>query len=413
MNTIDTAIRMEMFVRKLLHDFPWQINVTDWTGRGYALGRNQNHWRDTALEIDIRTEAAGKDLIALRPLRFLERFVDGEVEMHGNLYLLSDIRGHADLSLSLRQLIGSLLASKGLYFQTASRARANIKSHYDIPQRALNIYLDQVYMSYSCALFEQPERLEVSELTRVGKGKGDSFDSLEKAQWRKFKDAVDFINPREGESLLDIGCGYGGQLAVAMAEAPFGSVVGWTHSSNQVKEGRTLLKPFDDRQWELNEGDYRQEQRTYDHLTSTGMVSHVGPRGLAAYVQNVRSMIRTGGRYVHHGLMTPRRPNALDAEIGIAFNKKYVWPGFHWFTLAEHVKALEENGFEVVRMRNLSPHYGKTTAAWYERMMANEPLMIASLGEKTFRAWQIYLAGASAGFRNGTVHVYRTYCRAV
>jgi cyclopropane fatty-acyl-phospholipid synthase-like methyltransferase len=131
------------------------------------------------------------------------------------------------------------------------------------------------------------------------------------------------------------------------------------------------------------------------------------------YVREVRRRIKRGGRYVHHALMTPYKGRPLDSEIGVAFNKKYVWPGFHWFTLGEHVRALEENGFEVTRVVNLSPHYAKTTASWYERMMASQQIMRENLGEATFRAWQIYLAACSQGFLEGAVHVYRLYTRAV
>ena len=49
--------------------------------------------------------------------------------------------------------------------------------------------------------------------------------------------------------------------------------------------------------------------------------------------------------------------------------------------MGEHTKALEENGFEIVKLINLSPHYAKTTAAWYERMMASEEEMISEMNE--------------------------------
>ena len=191
-------------------------------------------------------------------------------------------------------------------------------------------------------------------------------------------------------------------------------MVGWTHSRNQVVEGTKRLSRYRPERWEIHEGDFRQEARVFDHVTSTGMISHVGPRGLLPYVRKIRSLIKPDGRYVHHALMTPHTGRSLDSRVGIAFNKKYVWPGFHWFTLGAHVQALEENGFEVVRLVTLSPpHYGKTTAAWYERMMKHQVTLVRNLGEATFRAWQIYLAGSSAGFLNGTMQVYRVYCRAV
>ncbi len=103
----------------------------------------------------------------------------------------------------------------------------------------------------------------------------------------------------------------------------------------------------------------------------------------------------------------------LDAEIGIAFNKKYVWPGFHWFTFGQHVRSLEMNGFVVRKAVNLSPHYAKTVASWYERMMANPDVLKECLGERGFRAWQVYLSGGSQVLFSGRGHVYRLYCQAV
>jgi cyclopropane fatty-acyl-phospholipid synthase-like methyltransferase len=202
-------------------------------------------------------------------------------------------------------------------------------------------------------------------------------------------------------------------LRVALDCYPDCRIVGWTHSANQVREGTARLAVYPRSQWEMHEGDFRQEPRLFDPISSTGMVSHVGPRGLVPYVRNVRKLIKRYGRYLHHALMTPYSIRPFDSAVGVAFNKKYVWPGFHWFTVGDHVKALEENGFEVVRLVNLSPHYSKTAAAWYERMMQQADRMRDLLGEPTFRAWQVYLAPASEGFAARTAHVYRLYCRAV
>ena len=409
----DTAVRLYDFLSSTLSEFPSEIVVNDWTDRTYSVGGNQPHWRELPLSIDLKSPAAGKDLLALRPMSFLQRFLTGEVDLRGNLYLLSDIRHHAKMSVSWWRLIPQMLASRAFLFQNMERAKVNVRSHYDIPQEALDVYLDQTYRSYSCGMFEHPDVFELDELVATGDGQDDAFDSLEKSQWRKFDDAVGFVDPKQGESLLDVGCGYGGQLQVALDAQPFGQVVGWTHSHNQVVEGKRQLASSPNDRWELHEGDFREEGRVFDHITSTGMVSHVGPRGLVPYVREIRKRIKKGGRYVHHALMDPYSPQAFDSEVGIAFNKRYVWPGFHWFTMGTHVKALEENGFEVTKLVNLSRHYAKTTAAWYERMMAQEEIMLAHLGEHTFRAWRIYLAGASAGFQNGSMHVYRLYCRSV
>ena len=410
-----TAVRLKGFVENLLVEFPYEIIFKDWVGNEYSVGLGRRHWRNEPLRIHIKTEAAAKDLLSLRGVRFLERVLDEEVDMEGNFYLLQLVNAYAKLKLSPWDTLNILISnlSKTFLFQDTGRATANVKSHYDIPQETLNIYLDRTYMSYSCGMFENPKHLDVKELTRIGKGKEDKFDSLEKAQWRKFKDAIDFINPSKGETLLDIGCGYGGQLVVALENYPLGKAVGWTSSRNQVVEGRKPLSKFDNKRWELNEGDYRLDNRVFDHIISIGMISHVGPRGLIPYVKNVRERIKKGGRYIHHAIMTCYTKIPMDSHVGVAWSKKYVWPGFHWFTIGEHVKALEENGFEVLKVVSLTDHYEKTTAAWCERFFANKDITKKSLGEPTFRAWQIYLSGVCSGFENHDTQVYRVYCKAV
>jgi cyclopropane-fatty-acyl-phospholipid synthase len=405
------AGRLREFGERAFSEFPWPIRVRDWTGACYAVGGDAPHWCDEPLQVIFPTEAAARALLAGDILGLLDRFVRGEWDLEGNLYVLPRIRAHARLDLKPHQMALSWLRHRA--FQNPTRARANVKSHYDISQEALDVYLDRTYRSYSCGIFEDPEHLSRDELRRIGAGQGDEFDSLEKAQWRKFQDAVAFVAPRQGETLLDVGCGYGGQLQVALASHPFGRAVGWTHSANQAREGSKLLAPFAGDRWELNEGDYRQDDRVFDHVTSTGMISHVGRRGLAPYVRNVRRRIRKGGRYVHHALMEPAGTPRLDFQLGRVFNRTYVWPGFHWFTVGAHVKALEDNGFEVQRLQNLSPHYVKTTAAWYERMMAQRERVAAEMGDATFRAWRLFLAGSSGDLAQRGIHVYRIYCRAV
>ena len=403
--------RVRTMIQSTLSELPWEVRVEDWCGNRYRAGGTEAHWAGIPLEITIKTEAAAKVLLAYDGMRFLEKCLEGEVDLEGNLYLLSEMRRHTRFEMKFLQKIPEILFRR--VFQSISRARVSVKSHYDIPQEALNVYLDKTYMSYSCGMFEDPENLDRKEMLRIGKGEEDDFDSLEKSQWRKFKDAVDYIRPKEGENLLDVGCGYGGQLVVALENHPFGRVVGWTHSSNQVRQGRKMLSKFDESRWELHEGDYRKESRVFDHITSTGMVSHVGPRGLVPYVRNIRKRIKTGGRYLHHALMEAYSKAGFESSVGLMFNRKYVWPGFCWFTVGTHVKALEENGFVVRRMTNLSRHYAKTTASWYERMMAQRDVMVKDLGEPTVRAWQIFLAGITGAYLNNRVHVYRLYCEAV
>lgn len=408
-STLASRLR-DSTVQSLAH-FPYRVTFRDWEGTSWAAGGDAPHWSDRVLSVTLHEPSAGRALLAGDVLRFLDLYLAGAVDLDGNLYVLSDLRSHAKLDLSWPRALYLLLRHRA--FQTPARARVSVRSHYDLPQDALDIYLDRAYRAYSCAMFEHPDHIDRAELLRAGDGRGDDFDSLEKAQWRKFQDAIDFIAPAECDRILDIGCGYGGQLTVALESHRFQRIVGWTHSANQVREGRKALSGFDRSRWELREGDYRDDDRVYQHVLSTGMISHVGPRGLIPYVREVRKRIQAGGRYLHHALMTPHTRLPLDFYPGTVFHKRYVWPGYHWFTLGQHVRALERNGFEVQRAVNLSPHYEKTTAAWYERMQVRQDEIRERLGAPTFRAWRLYLAGTSGNFRNQGIHVYRLYCAAV
>ena len=408
---MSSATRLRDFLNRSLSSFPWPIVVEDWEDHSYRVGGTGEHWSGRPLGIHFNSPSAGDDVLSLNGLGVLEGFVRGDIDLTGNLYALPFLKHYMNLNLSYPRLLVALFRNR--FAQTVERARVNVSSHYDIPQPVLDLYLDRKYMSYSCGMFEDPGNLDPVQMTTTGTGQHDAFDSLEKAQWRKFRDAVDFIDPKSGDTLLDVGCGYGGQLIVALESHPFGKVVGCTHSHNQVVIGRQWLERFDADRWELREADYRTDGRVFDHVTSTGMISHVGPRGLVPYVQQVRQRIKRGGRYVHHALMTPYRSWPIDMSPGVAFNKKYVWPGFHWFSLGDHVTALERNGFHLLRVVSLSAHYAKTAAAWYERLIEHESDALSVINRETYRAWQVYLAGCSGSFLCKDSHVYRVYCEAV
>ncbi len=405
--------KLESALLRNLAGFPYEIKVKDYAGKQYTIGRQQKHWAEKPLLLSVKTADAAKSIIQTNVLETLDFFLRDEIDLRGNLYVLSDIQ-HLHLKAVLTPWKFFVQYIKNSPFQNVRRATFNVKSHYDIPQEVIDTYLDTRYQSYSCGMFEDPTNITTDELVTSGSGETDSFDSLEKAQWRKFRDAVDFINPGDSDTLLDVGCGYGGQLEVALQSYNFRKIVGWTLSHNQAIDGRERLsKYFDPSRYELNEGDYRSDGRIFDHIMSTGMVSHVGPRGLVPYVRNIRKRIKRGGGYIHHALMRSHSPYHLDRFPGAVFNKKYVWPGFHWFTVSEHARALEKNGFQIVKMVNLSPHYAKTCTAWHERFCAQEQKILMHIDLATYRAWQVYLAGAVGGFLNKNIHVYRIYCEAV
>jgi hypothetical protein len=156
------AARLRDFIQHTLAVFPWQVVIEDWTGHSYSAGGTTPHWCPQPLRLTIKTEAAARALLAYNALTFLDKYLEGEVDMAGNLYLLPDIKNYARLNLKAVQMVPHLLLHKA--FQNRRRARVNVQSHYDIPQEALDVYLDHTYRSYSCAMWEEPTQRERTAL---------------------------------------------------------------------------------------------------------------------------------------------------------------------------------------------------------------------------------------------------------
>ncbi|MEN9734471.1 MAG: Mycolic acid cyclopropane synthetase, partial [Verrucomicrobiota bacterium] len=189
-----------------LREFPWRIDFTDWEGAIYSVGKGESHWAGDRVGVLIKTRSAGRNILGLRRVEMQEDYARGETEVTGNFFLLTWTRLHVNMELSLPAMLWRVFKNRAFQFQTIARASVNVSSHYDLNEDFINTYLDRVYHSYSCGMFEDPENLNVEDLLRRGEGKGDSFDSLEKAQYTEFKDAAEFARPSAGERVLDIGC---------------------------------------------------------------------------------------------------------------------------------------------------------------------------------------------------------------
>jgi hypothetical protein len=172
--------RLLDFLAGSLSGFPWPVAVGRCGGEVHTFGGDLVHWCGQPLTIHFHTEAAISDVLSLDGFGFLERFLLGEVDLAGNLFVLTELGEHLRLRLSWRQILSALVRNN--LYQTVRRARVNVTSHYDIPQEVLETYLDRKYMAYSCAIFERPREYDPAELVAAGAGEHDDFDSLEKAQ---------------------------------------------------------------------------------------------------------------------------------------------------------------------------------------------------------------------------------------
>ena len=191
---------------------------------------------------------------------------------------------------------------------------------------------------------------------------------LEQAQYKKIDRCCEKLQLKKGETLLDIGCGWG--TFVARAAKEFGAKsYGVTLAQEQVDFGTDRIKEYgvSDRA-KVEVCDYRNVTGQFDKIVSLEMVEHVGIKNLVSYFKKVHELLKDDGLFVLQwtgirNLYNPQNPlTALTLRpedlIWALFMARYIFPGADAsLPLSGMLRAAEDGGFEVTDVENMSPHY--------------------------------------------------------
>jgi len=266
------------------------------------------------------------------------------------------------------------------------RDAAAVGFHYDQPIEFYRTFLDDALV-YSCAYF------------------ATGVQTLRDAQQAKIDYTLRKIRLRPGETLLDIGCGWG-SLVVRAAQHFGASVVGITLSREQYEEGtRRISAAGLQGSATIEYRDYRElGDRRFDKIVSLGMVEHVGRERLGEYFDAACRALRPGGLFLNHGI------GQLGAEgyRTSGFMSRYVFPDGDLLPIGETLRGAERAGFEVRDVENLREHYAHTLRAWARNLEAHRDAALAATNERTYRIWRLYLGGSAQGFARGRMALYQT-----
>ena len=264
-----------------------------------------------------------------------------------------------------------------------ARAKRNAAHHYDIGNALYRLFLDDD-LQYSCAYFTDPE------------------NSLEQAQEDKKAHIASKLYLQPGNTVLDIGCGWGG-TALYLNRHYDVDVLGVTLSEEQLKVARQRASAagVSDRvRFELM--DYRRVQGSFDRIVSVGMFEHVGAAHYDEFFQQARRLLAADGVMLLHTIGRFDTPSAGDP-----FADKYIFPGYHLPNLSQIVSASERARLIAADVETLRLHYAFTLRNWLIRTRAHRSEIIALYDERFFRMWEVYLAGAIAMFELGGACVYQ------
>jgi cyclopropane-fatty-acyl-phospholipid synthase len=272
--------------------------------------------------------------------------------------------------------------------------KAYIQFHYDLSNAFYELFLDPE-MVYSCAYYT------------------DWDNGVEQAQRDKLEMICRKLRLKPGDTMLDIGCGWGG--LVCHAAKNYGvKAHGITLSEEQLAFAREKVKRLGlDDLVTLELKDYMLAEGKYDKIASIGMYEHIGLKNIPAYMAKVRSLLNDNGVFLNHaisrrahkprGTLLPQRMRPEKKAIA-----KYIFPGGELDDIGHSVSAMEIAGFEVHDVEGWREHYARTCKLWCERLTANKEQAIALVGEEKYRIWVAYLAGVSLAFSRGTLRLFQT-----
>ena len=267
-----------------------------------------------------------------------------------------------------------------------SQARKNISYHYDLGNEFYGLWLDDT-MTYSSALFETGQ------------------ESHEAAQTAKYKSMVDQMGVKEGDHVLEIGCGWGGFAEYAAKDRGL-KVTGLTISQEQFNYAQERIEKAgisDLVEFKLQ--DYRDEKGTYDGIASIEMFEAVGEKYWPIYFETVRERLKPGANATLQIITVDDRrwdiyKNSVD------FIQKYIFPG----GMLPSPKALREQvvkaGLEVERSIEFGPSYNISLRRWHETFNDKWD-QIAEMGfdDRFRRMWNFYLTSCAATFDSGNCDV--------
>jgi cyclopropane-fatty-acyl-phospholipid synthase len=275
---------------------------------------------------------------------------------------------------------------------TKRGSRRNSAAHYDLGNDFYAQWLD-AGMNYSSALYAH------------------SGESLEAAQVRKQDRAIDLLALRGGESVLEIGFGWGG-LAENLLSRGAGRVTGLTLSAAQLgyaesRLAKAGLGPAAD----LRLQDYRDVAGRHDRIVSIEMLEAVGQEYWPTYFDRLKRRLSDNGLAVLQ-VITIAKAHFPSYRRGVDFIQRYIFPGGMLPTDEALRGEIARAGFDLRSRETFGRSYALTLAEWRRRFNHAWPKIEALGFDLRFRRmWNYYLSYCEAGFRTGLLDV-GLYCLA-
>lgn len=288
--------------------------------------------------------------------------------------LSSDINSRIGLSFPI--MIG-FISAKLFNLQAIKRAFEVGEKHYDIGNDLFSAMLGKT-MAYSCGYWKKAKKLD-------------------EAQEAKLDLICKKLNLKKGQTILDIGSGWG-SFAYFAAKNYGVKVVGVTVSKEQIIFAKKLCQGLP---VEFRLQDYRKLNEKFDHIVSIGMFEHVGSKNYKTFMKIAKKCLKENGLFLLHTIGSLKTTNSTDPWIN-----KYIFPNGMLPSL-KRITSSVENLFIVEDVHNFGSDYDKTLIAWQNNFDANWSKLKNKYGEKFYRMWNYYLLSCAGAFRARDIQLWQ------
>ncbi|ABK60355.1 MULTISPECIES: SAM-dependent methyltransferase [Clostridium] len=369
----------KLFLNKFLKGlFSDTCEVQYWDGTVEKFGEGNSKFK-----IFINENIKEKDILRDPFLTLGEAYMNKAIDFDGNIQtIIESIYKNKDSFLHKASVFSKL------YNVTKHSIRQNkkdIQAHYDLGNDFYSIWLDDT-MSYSCAYFKTKE------------------DTLYDAQLNKVKYILKKLNLKNGDKLLDIGCGWG-ELIIEAAKEYGVKATGITLSTEQVKKVNERIKEngLEDLV-DVKLMDYREllkENIKFNRIVSVGMAEHVGRKNIPGYIKDISELLEEEGVCLLHCITAQVEGEANE------WIKRYIFPGGYIPSFRELVYNMGENNLHLIDAESLRLHYSKTLECWAKNFEDNLDKVRNMKDEKFIRMWRLYLNSCAASFHYGVIDIHQ------
>lgn len=336
---------------------------------------------DPSYVLTFRTDRTAS--LPLDDFRLGKAYIDGELDIDGDMAALLDVRDHLADATRPAHVIRFLWQ---LMVVPATRVNAAaVNYHYTLGDDFYLSFIDSRYRFYSHCLFPT------------------GAESLEDAAERKLESIWQGLQLKPGMRLLDIGGGWGGVTQYCSPRGvPVTSLTLTDGSANYI---RHLI---DDQrlEGEVSVQDFLTYRPTYsfDGAAALGVIEHI-PQ-YRRFCQRLWDVLEPGGLLYLDASATKQK---WDSS---AFVRQYVWPGTHSFlSLHDIVRELLLNGFEVMEVKVETRDYARTMRHWADRFEDAHASIAQGWGERQYRLFRMYLRGGQNAFERNRLQAYHLVAR--